>query len=511
MKNQKPKTTNNTDATDDGLKSKASAASDESLNKKEKAAEDKNINGESILAKAHEQSLASLTGISLSGEDSNVIILALPSNLIFYIKRFFIPLLILGGLLSIYFLSGIFILFFISFFFAYVINPLVLIAERYLKNKTISILTVYLVLFALLMALIIPAITNITSEIANLGSKMQKYSETFKGMYNNLSKYLASWLNSPLLKEVEGFMQKFIELPSGNGNSTKDYASQPEINSGGRPDDIYTDAGGYEINLLADYTPTGEVILSNTSEISLRYITHLNYFLKNNPKKIEAFIMSFFETLKGNIADFSSYLLMGLMNLTAILFHYALVPLLGYYYLSDFKNLWLGFQNSIPVKFKKQTVKLVEQLDEVLGTFLRGQLVICLIVGTAFSLALFLIDVDFAVIIGSISGLFNIIYYLGPAMAMIPSVLIAILKWGFTYKALYKIIFIITSILIIHLIDAFIFQPFIAEKSFKMHPLTLMFLLFIGFQFYGLIGMFIAIPLYGVGKVIYNSFKIVYV
>ncbi len=507
MKNQKPEIINNTDAAADGLKSKISAAANKSLTKNENTSE--NGDGNGILAKAHQQSLASLTGISLSGEDSNFIVLALPSNLIFYIKRIFIPLIMLGGLLSIYFLSDIFILFFISFFFAYVINPLVLIAERYLKSKTISILTVYLLLFALLMALIIPAITNITSEISNLGNKMQKYSETFKGMYNNLSKYLASWLNSTFLKEIEGYMQKIIDLPSGDGSSSKEH-HQPELNGGSRPDDIYTDAGGYEINLLS-YTPTGEVMLSNTSEISLRYITHLNYFLKNNPKKIEAFIMSFFETLKGNISDFSSYLLMGLMNLTAILFHYALVPLLGYYYLSDFKNLWLGFQNSIPVKFKKQTVKLVEQLDEVLGTFLRGQLVICLIVGTAFSLALYIIDVDFAVIIGSISGLFNIIYYLGPAMAMIPSLLIAILKWGFTYKALYKIIFIIASILIIHLIDAFIFQPFIAEKSFKMHPLTLMFLLFIGFQFYGLIGMFIAIPLYGVGKVVYNSFKIVYV
>jgi predicted PurR-regulated permease PerM len=507
MNNKKNEIINNNGGPGDDLKSKIGATVGESSKKSESPAG----NGNGILAKAHEESLSSLTGISLSGEDANIIVLALPSNFIFYIKRIFIPLIILGALLSVYFLSGIFILFFISFFFAYVINPLVLIVERYLKNKTISILTVYLVLFALLMALIIPAITNITSEISNLGNKMQKYSETFKGMYNNFSKYLTDLLNSPFLKEIEEFLQKFIEPPSGDGNSSKEHAHQPEINGGSRQDDIYTDAGGYEKNLLAAYIPTGEVMLSNTSEISVRYITHLNYFLKNNPKKIEAFIMSFFETLKGNIADFSSYLLMGLMNLTVILFRYALVPLLGYYYLSDFKNLWLGFQNSIPAKFKKQTVKLVEQLDEVLGTFLRGQLVICLIVGTGFSIALYLIDVDFAVIIGSISGIFNIIYYLGPAMAMIPSVLIAILKWGFTYKALYKIIFIVVSILIIHLIDAFIFQPFIAEKSFKMHPLTLMFLLFIGLQFYGLIGMFIAIPLYGVGKVVYKSFKIVYV
>ena len=128
MKNQNPLNIENTDTSGEGLKSNNAAGKDSPSNDNKNAGSNGAAGsggGNGILAKAHEQSLASLTGITLSGEDANVIILALPSNSIFYIKRFFIPLMILGVLLSIYYLSGIFILFFISFFFAYVINPLV--------------------------------------------------------------------------------------------------------------------------------------------------------------------------------------------------------------------------------------------------------------------------------------------------------------------------------------------------------------------------------------------------
>lgn len=461
---------------------------------------------ESILVKAHEESLSSMTGIKLSGENSHVIVLALPSNFIYYIKNFMIPLLVLAGIAALYFLRGIMFLFVISFFFAYILNPLVLMVEKFLKNKTLSILFVYLVLFALFMLLIVPAITNLASEVGDLGNKMQRYSESFKSIYRNfissVQRSESSWL-----KDIDKYFSDFIETPeepSANGAHTASDGA-----NGARHDESAAAAGSHEVNLLSQ-AATGEVAVAKTSEITLNYLNKLNYFLKKSPK-VEAFIMSFFETMKDNLVDVSTSILNWLSSLTAILFHYALVPLLGYYFLADFKNLWAGFLNYIPSKFKHQTVRLVGEIDDVLGTFLRGQFVICLIVGTAFSFSLFLIGVDFAFVIGPIAGIFNIIYYLGPAIALIPSLIIALLKWGLTFKAFYKMFLIIAVILAIHLVDAFKFQPFIAEKSFSMHPLTLMLLLFIGFQLQGLFGMFVAIPLYGVGKVIYNNFKIVYV
>ena len=460
---------------------------------------------ESILVKAHEESLSSMTGIKLSGENSHVIVLELPSNFIYYIKNFLIPLLMLAGIIALYYLSGIVFLFIISFVFAYILNPLVLMVEKFLKNKTLSILSVYLVLFALFMLLIVPAITNLASEVGDLGNKMQKYSESFKSIYRNFISSVQRSENS-WLKDVDKYFSEFIEMPeepAANGAHTV-----PEASNGAKREETVL-VNGYEVNLLSQ-SATGEVVLAKTSEITLNYLNKLNYFLKKSPK-VEAFIMSFFETMKDNLVDVSTSILNWLSSLTAIFFHYALVPLLGYYFLADFKNLWAGFLHSIPSKFKHQTVRLVGEIDDVLGTFLRGQFVICLLVGTAFSFALFLLGVDFAFVIGPIAGMCNIIYYLGPAIALIPSLIIALLKWGLTFKAFYKMVLIIAVILAIHLLDAFKFQPFIAEKSFSMHPLTLMLLLFIGFQLQGLFGMFVAIPLYGVGKVIYNNFKIVYV
>ena len=175
--------------------------------------------GESILGKAHAESLSSMTGIKLSGEDSHVIVLALPTGAIYYIKNFVIPILALAGLVALYFLRGIAFLFVLSFVFAYIINPPVLAVEKYLKNKTLSILSVYLVLFALFMGLMIPAITTLSTEVADLGNKMQKYSETFKGMYRNLSQYVQRSEDTWWFKSIEKYLTGVIELPGDAGGN----------------------------------------------------------------------------------------------------------------------------------------------------------------------------------------------------------------------------------------------------------------------------------------------------
>jgi|GEM_PF-6133139 len=448
---------------------------------------------------SYEETLISMTGISFFGEGANKVILSLPEKFIFYIKRLIIPFIAVSGLAALYYLRSIFLLFIISFFFAYTLNPFVDFVQKYLKNKSLSIIAVYMVLFSLFLILIIPAVANIVTEISDFGTKMQNYGESFKKIYHDFIESVQKSGSPQWLGEFEKYYSYFLEPGDSATKEVQDgYFSKTES----------TPANGYEVNIIS--IPTSEVAIAGTSEIAINYITKLNYFLRHNPK-VEAYIMSMFEMLKDYLLSVSSTILVGLIGLTSVLIHYALVPLLGYYFLADFKNLWNGFCNSLPNKLKKQTVNLLTEIDCVLGMFLRGQMVVCLIVGTCFSVILFLIGIDFAFIIGPIAGILNIIYYLGPAIAFTMSFVISILKWGLTYKALYKIVILAILILATHLFDAFVMQPFIADKSFSIHPLTLMFILFIGFELYGLVGMFVAIPIYGVGKVLYKNFKIVYV
>lgn len=436
------------------------------------------------------------------GSREDKITIQLPGSSRFYVNYFVVPAAMLAAVFTAYHLRQVFLLFVISFFFAYILNPLVIYIERLFKNKALSILSVYLVLFSLFLLLVVPAATNIISEISDLGVKMQRYSNTFKGIYKSAIDYVEKSDSTGMLSELKTLF--LSQAPPLNGPE----APTAEAGLTQQPPQTVPQAHYETVRWPA--SDTSETIIKNdTSEITLSYISKIHKLLRNNPR-VEAFIIGTFDVIKDYLTDISLAILYGLMSFTIALIHYALVPVLSFYFLEDFKNLWNGFCHKIPSPHRKKIVSIIEEIDQVLGMFLRGQLIVCLVVGTGFSFALFFIGVDFAFIIGPIAGIFNIIPYLGPMVALVPSIVIAILKWGLTDTMVLRAMLIALSILVIHLFDAFGMQPFIADKSFNMHPLTLMLLLFIGLKAYGILGMFLAIPIYGVGKVIYKEFRIIY-
>ena len=438
--------------------------------------------------------------IDIPPADSEKISIRLPSAAAYYMNYFVYPAIFMSLCFAAYYLRQVFMLFVLAFFFAYILNPLVIIVQKAFKNKALSILSVYAVLFSMFLLLVVPAMTNIISEVSNIGFKMQRYSETFKGIYGTVIESIERSDTSGVIKELK----KYYHNAAGTNGTFEVETAAVSLN-----------AKPAEKHNSGEYTPwnsgetTENVLKSSTSEITLNYISKFQKLLKSNPQA-EAFVINTFDIIKDYLIDISLSILYGLMSFTIALIHYALVPILSFYFLEDFKSLWNGFCLKIPSRYRNKIVSITTEVDEVLGAFLRGQLIVCLIVGTTISFALFFIGVDFAFIIGPIAGIFNIIPYLGPIVALIPSLVIALLKWGLTKAMLLRALLIMFSILSIHLIDAFGMQPYIADKSFNMHPLTLMLLLFIGLQLYGIIGMFLAIPLYGVGKVIHKEFKLVY-
>jgi len=405
-------------------------------------------------------------------------------------------LLAIAAFLSLYLLVDVLTPFVLAFFGAYVLNPVVVYFERLFKNKAAAIIIVYILLFGLFLILVIPLTTNIINEVGGIPEKMKTYGESFKKMYRNSVSAVDRFVSS---ESIKGWLN-FI----GDGRDEKNGGvALPAGQRSEEPSAVASsDSKPVELN-------APELLNYRGGTAEARFLATMKSLMKDNPKA-ESFVLSSLEMVKDSIIATATAILMGILNLLFALIHYAIVPVLCFYFLEDFKLIWEGFSVSIPPKVRKKTVKMVTDIDIVLGTFLRGQLIVCLIVGTLFSVTLFFIGVDFALIIGPISGAFNIIPYLGPVVALVPSMVLALLKWGFTFVMVKKIILIFVLVILVHLIDAFLMQPMVAGQSFEIHSLTLMALLFIGFKVYGILGMFLAIPVYGVGKVIYRNFDFSY-
>ncbi len=151
--------------------------------------------------------------------------------------------------------------------------------------------------------------------------------------------------------------------------------------------------------------------------------------------------------------------------------------------------------------FKKDTYYNIEKYfnktNEVFFNFLAGQLLDGIVVGIITSIAMSILGVKYAVLLGFMIGLFNLIPYFGAIIAVIIAALITILTGGIT-----QAITMVIIVTILQQIDANIINPKIISSSLKISPLLVIFSVTIGGAYFGVLGMFLAVPIFTVIKVI---------
>lgn len=155
--------------------------------------------------------------------------------------------------------------------------------------------------------------------------------------------------------------------------------------------------------------------------------------------------------------------------------------------------------------FNKNTYEAVDKYftkaNEVFFTFLTSQLVDALIVGILTSIAMLMLKVKYAPLLGFFIGLFNLIPYIGAIVAVGIAILITLITGGFG-KALAMAIVVI----ILQQIDANIINPKIIGSSLKISPLLVLFAITIGGAYFGILGMFLGVPVAVVIKTILTDY-----
>lgn len=151
--------------------------------------------------------------------------------------------------------------------------------------------------------------------------------------------------------------------------------------------------------------------------------------------------------------------------------------------------------------FKKSTYENLDKYfiktNEIFFKYISSQILDSFIVGIIIAIALSIMKVKYAVLLGFFIGLFNIIPYFGAIIAVIVAILITLLTGGF-YQALWVSIVII----ILQQIDANIINPKIVGNSLKLSPLLVIFSVTIGGAYFGVLGMFLSVPITAVIKIL---------
>lgn len=173
----------------------------------------------------------------------------------------------------------------------------------------------------------------------------------------------------------------------------------------------------------------------------------------------------------------------------------AISPVLAFYVLYDWYEIKAKLLLLLPSRWRAEMVWFLDDVNIVLAGIIRGQLTVACIIGFFVTVGLYYLQVKFALMIGILAALFDIIPYFGPLIGAAPAVMLAILESPWLATKVAILFFVIQQI------EGNIIQPKIMGENIGLHPLTVIFFVFVGEEVGGLLGMLLAVPIAAMGKV----------
>ena len=176
-----------------------------------------------------------------------------------------------------------------------------------------------------------------------------------------------------------------------------------------------------------------------------------------------------------------------------------LVPFISFFFLKDGYLIQKSLLAMIPNRYFEMFALLFHKVMNAIALYIRGQLIDAAAVGIMTGLGLSLIGFPYAIVIGLVAGVGNIIPYLGPIIGFIPAAFIMFVtpEW-FNVDAL---IWVLAIFALVQIIESTVVYPIAVGNTVEMHPLLIILGITIGGQIAGIMGMIIVIPLIAIIKV----------
>jgi predicted PurR-regulated permease PerM len=167
-----------------------------------------------------------------------------------------------------------------------------------------------------------------------------------------------------------------------------------------------------------------------------------------------------------------------------------LAPVLAIYILIDLERFKANALDVTPPRHRPEFAFVSGQVGTALGSFVRGQLLVSVIVGVASSFGMWLIDLPFWLLIGIIAGFLNLIPFLGPVVGGALAALVALLNGDPTQAIWAVLIFTL-----IQQVDNHVITPLVQRARVNLSPLVIVLALVIGGSVAGLLGVLVAVPM----------------
>lgn len=336
----------------------------------------------------------------------------------------------------------------IAIIFAYIIDPIVNYLERKGVKRQFGVIIVYISAILIFGILIVSVIPKTINEVSNLLTSLPGMVDTLIREFNNFLSNVFAKFN--------------IELPENFINIYKE--TNPKVNGNVETPQIVS-------NIL-------DSIKGTINDLIVKAQGSLMGSLSNVISKLYGFLTSAFRLV--------------------------LIIIFSFYFSVDKERFLLKVKKAIPNKHREDISYLTSNIDTALQQFIRGRMLMAIFVGVLTMVYLLVLRVDFAIIIGLITCIADIIPFIGPFLGCAPAVLFAFMDSPM--KALWVLILFV----IVQWVENNILAPKLIGDSTGLNPLVILISIIIGGGIFGVWGMVISVPLTSIIFILVDFIKIKY-
>ncbi len=184
-----------------------------------------------------------------------------------------------------------------------------------------------------------------------------------------------------------------------------------------------------------------------------------------------------------------------------------LTPFLAFFMLRDGSQIKRQMLELIPNRFFETSLKLLYEMNDQVGSFIRARLAEALIVGLVTWIGLIIIGFPYAPLLALFAAITNLIPYIGPVFGAIPAFIILFVNSDIIFGSMSANILAVSIVyLSAHILDAVVIIPVVVAKIVDLHPVTVIVVIILGAQLLGVLGMIISIPVASLLKLLFTTF-----
>ena len=422
----------------------------------------------------------------------------------------------------VYLLKDILALVVISFLIAYIFSPLVDLIERKGINRTLVVIIITLLMlsgFAFISTVTVNSITgqiwkllpltmeldfeddldrgeipealrqkfveggvalsqNAMITVAETGNKW-KLTDTENHQTYDLRKednQLKVYETLGPLVDLENLHENLVDITTIVLNQTPEFLRRPLLNYLDGTEDTAASAG----------------VSDNRSVQALDY-EQVNALVGRMEDRISGFVLGHSQSIFSAIGSSARGAFSVFTTGVIILF-------LTFFLLNSGRQMKKALIQIVPNRFFEVALVLIQGLDRQLGDYLRSRLIQTIIISIIAAIGYWILDLRFALLIGIIAGLANLIPYIGPFIGAIPAIIVVFL--GSRFGPGWSLLAVIMLTLAIQIIDNAIITPLLIGKSVELGPVTTIVVVLLGEQLLGLMGLLMAVPIAAMCKLI---------